>query len=243
MKLYLHLHYSANLLSFSRFFVQFQKSLELQVTRILAKSTPHPFLIFGPPGTGKTTTVCEAILQVWKAFRSNVHNPLLIIVAAHSNTAIDLVVKSLLQSDVPHQEIIRLVSLGHYDNLDPSIRPIAIKEVKKLTREKLTSLKIICGTLDKLEQLRKLKGRPLKSSHMFVDEAGQATEPAITQIWPKYLKPNGQLILAGDPHQLGPVVKSKEARYLGLHRSLMERFLADVDLYKKQLINNNFNDK
>merc|ERR1711860_469434 len=94
VKLYLHLHYSANLLSFSRFFVQFQKSLELQVTRILAKSTPHPFLIFGPPGTGKTTTVCEAILQVWKAFRSNVHNPLLIIVAAHSNTAIDLVVKS-----------------------------------------------------------------------------------------------------------------------------------------------------
>lgn len=154
-----------------------------------------------------------------------------------------MVVKSLLQSDVPHQEIIRLVSLGHYDNLDPSIRPIAIKEVKKLTREKLTSLKIICGTLDKLEQLRKLKGRPLKSSHMFVDEAGQATEAAITQIWPKYLKPNGQLILAGDPHQLGPVVKSKEARYLGLHRSLMERFLADVDLYKKQLINNNFNDK
>ena len=209
----------------------------------MAKSTPHPFLIFGPPGTGKTTTVCEAILQVWKSFRNaKVHNnPLLIIVAAHSNTAIDLIVKSLLQS-VPRQEILRLVSKAHYDNLHHSIRPIAIQDVKMI-RNKLSSLKIICGTLDKLEQLRKLKGRPLKSSHMFVDEAGQATEAAIIQIWPKYLKPNGQLILAGDPHQLGPTVKSKEAIYLGHHRSLMERLLSDVDLYKKQLVNNNFNDK
>ena len=43
------------------------------------------------------------------------------------------------------------------------------------------------------------------------------------------LKPDGQLILAGDS-QFRIFVKSKVARYLSLHGSLMERFLSDVDL-------------
>ena len=207
---------------------------------MLTKSTSHPFALFGPPGTGKTTTVVEGIFQVWKAFRGDVHNPLLIIVAAHSNTAIDLIVKSLLER-VPTDEIVRLVSMAHFDNLHPSIRPIAMRKVEKLTAFKLRTIKIICGTLDKLGQLRKLS-RNVKSSHMFIDEAGQATEADIVQIWPKYLKDSGQLILAGDPHQLGPVVKSKAARCLGLHRSLLERLLSNVDFYQKNA-NNNYNDK
>ena len=35
------------------------------VLRIMAEKCPHPFIIFGPPGTGKSKTMCEAIKQVW----------------------------------------------------------------------------------------------------------------------------------------------------------------------------------
>ena len=36
------------------------------VKRIMREKCPHPFIIFGPPGTGKSKTMCEAIKQVWE---------------------------------------------------------------------------------------------------------------------------------------------------------------------------------
>ena len=40
------------------------------------------------------------------------------------------------------------------------------------------------------------------------------------------LPPNGQLVLAGDPQQLGPVVRSPIAIKSGLQKSLLERLMA-----------------
>ena len=36
----------------------------------------------------------------------------------------------------------------------------------------------------------------------------------------------GQLVLAGDPHQLGPVVITKGAKYFGYDKSMMQRLMA-----------------
>ena len=57
-----------------------------------------------------------------------------------------------------------------------------------------------------------------------------------------YIDNNGQVILAGDPKQLGPVVKSPQAKMLGLHRSMIQRFIENVHLYKKDS-NGNYNEK
>ena len=56
-----------------------------------------PFLVFGPPGTGKTVTLVEAIKQVWQ-LNPSTH----ILVCAPSNTAADLLTVRL-SHHVPRQ--------------------------------------------------------------------------------------------------------------------------------------------
>lgn len=66
--------------------------------------------------------------------------------------------------------------------------------------------------------------RKLKFHTVFIDEAGQALEPAS---WIPILKAR-KLILAGDHCQLPPTVKSQEAANKGLSKTLMEKL---VQLY------------
>ena len=74
-------------------------------------SHPRPYVLFGPPGTGKTSTVVEAIKQVWATDERS-----RILVAAPSNTAADLLASKLLL-DVPKEDILRLVSFRWLDKM------------------------------------------------------------------------------------------------------------------------------
>lgn len=58
-----------------------------------------------------------------------------------------------------------------------------------------------------------------KVSHLFIDEASQGSEPSVLIPVTGLLMSTGQLILAGDPQQLGPVCVSKQASSLGLGNS------------------------
>lgn len=62
-------------------------------------------------------------------------------------------------------------------------------------------------------------------SHVLIDEAGQATEPEIMIPLNFIHSEHGQVILAGDPLQLGPVVQSKVATYYGFDESFLSRLL------------------
>ena len=62
-------------------------------------------------------------------------------------------------------------------------------------------------------------------THIFVDEAGQATEPEV-MIGIKTMADNStNVVLAGDPKQLGPIIRSAVARELGLEKSYLERMM------------------
>jgi helicase MOV-10 len=60
---------------------------------------------------------------------------------------------------------------------------------------------------------------------VFVDEAGNAFEPEVVAAFAGFVAEPTQLVLAGDPKQLGPVARSA-ARELGLGESLLERLMA-----------------
>ena len=63
-------------------------------------------MLFGPPGTGKTVTVVEAIKQVW---RTNPDSR--IIVSAPSNTAADLLAVRLVKHlGSENKQLLRLLA-------------------------------------------------------------------------------------------------------------------------------------
>ncbi|MCC7454461.1 MAG: hypothetical protein IT222_09865, partial [Crocinitomix sp.] len=80
----------------------------------------------------------------------------------------------------------------------------------------LDTSQIITGTFMGLQDKRLSK---LKFDAVFVDEAGQALEPAIWSV--AHFAP--KLFLAGDPLQLPPTLLSQEAEKLGLAVSLIEK--------------------
>jgi len=65
-------------------------------------------IVHGPPGTGKTTTLIEAIVQLIK-------NGEKVLVAAPSNTAVDNIAKGLLQQNI------RLLRVGNASKTDEAI--------------------------------------------------------------------------------------------------------------------------
>lgn len=90
-------------------------------------------------------------------------------------------------------------------------------------------------------------------SHIFIDEAGQAMEPEtlfplclytypflrnqylnrFSMYVTAFLDKGNQVILAGDPKQLQPVVISKLAKENGLKKSMLDRFINSSQLYKR----------
>uniref|UniRef100_A0A8C7D9M8 RNA helicase n=1 Tax=Oncorhynchus kisutch TaxID=8019 RepID=A0A8C7D9M8_ONCKI len=191
-------------------------------------SKPAPYLVFGPPGTGKTITLVEAMNQL------NRVDPLCHILAcAPSNSASDLLCERLLGHMDPHC-VYRLYA---------SSRPLSTKHCNWdasqdsfvfPTKEVLMGYKVIITTLVTAGRLVS-GGIPVGHfTHVFIDESGQAVEPeSIIGIAGLLHPEEGQLVLAGDPQQLGPILRSPLAMQYGMGISLLERLMKDNPLYQK----------
>ena len=91
--------------------------------------------------------------------------------------------------------------------------------------ETLSQYRIIITTLVTAGKLVSAQFPRDHFEHVFIDEAGQATEPETVIALGGVLSPGGRLVMAGDPYQLGPIVRSTLANQHGLARSLLERLI------------------
>ncbi|XP_053109363.1 RNA helicase Mov10l1 isoform X2 [Hemicordylus capensis] len=194
---------------------------KLAVKRILSgECRPTPYILFGPPGTGKTVTVIEAILQIHYTLPDS-----RILVCAPSNSAADLVCSRLHDSNMLKPGVMVRVNASsrNEENLSAVIK-LYCKDGEDIW--KASRFRIIIVTCSSAGMFYQIGVRPGHFTHVFVDEAGQASEPECLIPLNLISEINGQIVLAGDPMQLGPVIKSRLASVYGLNVSLLERLMS-----------------
>lgn len=211
---------------------------------------PLPYIIYGPPGTGKTQTVVECIEQISEKMPWS-----RIIVAAPSNSAANLIVERLIASGrYKGGDFIRFVS---FNQIEKDLIPahlkkycatidISLDEGKPGNKYNLKSMesglrlncsktvivqyKIYISTLSSLGPLMQIRFNQDHFTHIIIDEAGQSVETETLIPLSFVSKQKGQVILAGDPKQLGPVLISQIGKFCGFDKSLLER-LAEHEYY------------
>ncbi|XP_059904426.1 putative helicase mov-10-B.2 [Gadus macrocephalus] len=199
---------------------------------VAGSSKPAPYLVFGPPGTGKTVTVVEAIKQIEKT-QKLCH----ILACAPSNSASDLLCKKILEH-VEERKVYRMyASSWDAERIPNELRGCSnrIGNVYMYpSKEDLLNYTIIVTTLCTAGRLVTGGIPPGHFSHVFVDEAGHAVETECIIPLAGLVQPeSGQVVLAGDPKQLGPILRSPLVQNYGMSMSLLERLMDTMPVYRK----------
>ncbi|KAJ7146052.1 P-loop containing nucleoside triphosphate hydrolase protein [Mycena epipterygia] len=175
---------------------------KVAVSSIVLHASPIPFIILGPPGTGKTRTTVEAVLQILR------FDPeACILLVAPSNPAVDLLAMRLRSALKPH-EMLRLNEPNRtFAEVPLPIRQYCYVENDKYSLPPWGTLMryrvVVCSCLDSgilvaahctnnalarleteivgsLHPRRQLK-EPVRChwSHLLIDEAAEAAEPEL----------------------------------------------------------------
>ena len=205
-------------------------------------------LPFVPKHPRKTTTIVEAVYQLAKLHTHIKDKKLKILVVAPSNDATDILVEKLSQYFPPSEMIRVLAYTRSIRQVPTTIRPYCKDGAE--SNELISMIHNVQITVATINMAAKLccTGVGIPKGYfdvLCVDEAGHATEPEVIAVASTLLKlhPNGddednhnnvggQLILAGDPMQLGPVITSELCKKFKMDRSYMERLIKTSPAYK-----------
>lgn len=206
-----------------------KRSIEM----ILGCKGGPPYVIYGPPGTGKTVTLVETILQLY-ANRKDAR----VLVCAPSNSAADHLLEKLVSEkkvSFRKNDILRLNAFTrpleeYQSDADLQFCFLENSSFSCPPLNKLMHYRIIISTYMSASQLYAEGIRRNHFSHIFLDEAGQASEPETLIPLSHLCRRETVVVLAGDPMQLGPVIHSRCAESYGLGKSYLAR-LFECEFY------------
>ena len=207
-------------------------------------------VVHGPPGTGKTTTLVEAIYET-------LHRETQVLVCAQSNMAVDWISEKLVDHGVPVLRIgnpsrvnDKMLSFTYERKFEshpdyPELWSIRknIRQIKENRKRGDNVHQKIARLRDRASEIEMAINAQLfdearvvactlvgsankllvrhKFSTLFIDEAAQALEPAC---WIA-IRRASRVVLAGDHQQLPPTIKCYDAMKQGLGKTLMERIV------------------
>ncbi|CAJ1442126.1 unnamed protein product [Effrenium voratum] len=187
-----------------------------------------PTVIWGPPGTGKSTLAAFLIWQLVQNPRAQV------LATAPSNTGADVLCAKLAKIGLDESRMLRLNALGRDVKTVPEeiqaygftsyVEGRSVFQIPSLP--KLQSYRVVVATCicaAHIAEVMRREGGSAWFSHVVVDEAAEATEPE-TLVPAQLASREGRLILLGDHFQLGPLVLSSVARRIAnLDESMIQR--------------------
>lgn len=217
-----------------------------------------PYILFGPPGTGKTTVIIETVLQIYVRKAG-----CRVLICSQSNDCADRIYDRLYGAKkIRYRDLIRISSKYHLglargsknlfddvESLGESLKTILMNLRGPETDEMMVqnSTPIVDGQVrydaksvnSRVKKIQIIVStcshaatfEGLKFDYVLIDEAGQLTEPEAA-IPLSLLKPTGLLVLCGDPKQIGPVIMSKVAQEHGLGISWLDRLYKEIPNYK-----------
>ncbi|XP_052860194.1 putative helicase MOV-10 [Anopheles cruzii] len=192
---------------------------------------PAPYIIFGPPGTGKTCTIVEAVLQIYKTRPKS-----RILVTATSNYACNELTKRLLKY-VPVADIFRYFSAAKerdINQIDADALYISNLHTGKFEfpcMNDFLQTRILVATVITSGRLLSLGVCTNIYDYIFIDECGSSKElSALVPIGcvgvdQKARRMHASVVLAGDPQQLGPVTHCQLLRDTVHNESLLDRLM------------------
>ncbi|KAG7439173.1 P-loop containing nucleoside triphosphate hydrolase protein [Guyanagaster necrorhizus] len=182
-----------------------------------------PFIVFGPPGTGKTVTIVEAIEQLLKRDPNS-----RILACTPNNSAADLIAQKLMH--LGPTDVFRLNSMTRkLGDLPKTLRKFSLTNDNEVfampALERVLKYRVVVSTCISAGALPDLGVKLGHFTCIFIDEAGQGKEPEIMIPIKGLANKHTNVVLAGDLKQLGPIVHSRLARDLGLKESYLARLM------------------
>ena len=222
----------------------------------LALGTPDFAFLEGPPGSGKTTAICELILQLANQGKR-------VLLCASTHVAVDNVLERLMDERSPHRDLVIPVRIGDQRNVSQKARPYQIEEFVKTERKRLLrklgrrnaltssqaalrdalsqgntviermvleAANLICGTTIGILQHPDIRGRGNGHHRPVPDFDVLIVDEASKTPFQEFLVPAlwaKRWIIVGDPKQLSPYVDD-EAMAVNIEACLPEQEIRDA---------------
>ena len=201
----------------------------------MALGTPDFAFLEGPPGSGKTTAICELILQLAKRGKRT-------LLSASTHVAVDNVLERLMDKSNSSRDLMIPVRIGDRRNVSEKARPWRMEEFVRTERDRilrgldgaepltssqkslrellqqgsdiiermvLDAANLVCGTTIGILQHPDIRGRGKKHRGADPDFDVLIVDEASKTPFQEFLVPAlwaKRWIIAGDPKQLSPYV-------------------------------------